>query len=288
MLDEIKGQYGNMSKGQKKVADFISNNVERAAFMTATKLAEAAGVSESTVVRFATLLGYDGFPEFQNAMAEELQSRLVSPKKAQTNQFRENRSELLRKVMVADAQNIVDTLGMLNGEAFENAVQLLRDARRVWIVGIRTCAPLAQYLAYYLHMMRDEVQCVTTSNISEIYEQLSWMQKEDVMVAISFPRYSMRTLKAMDFANRKSVRLIAVTDSKYSPMNMYSSCNLWTKTDMITMVDSLVAPMSMLNALVVGFYLQDEERISARLETMEELWDEFQIYDRDEMSDLGE
>ena len=288
MLDVIKAQYDKMSKGQKKIADYISENMERAAFMTAMKLAEAAAVSESTVVRFATMLGYEGYPEFQQAMADELQSRLVTPKKAQTNEFRENRSELLRRVLVSDAQNIVDTIGMVDSDVFDQAVELISNARKICIVGIRTCAPLADYLTYYLRMMRDDVVSVTTTNISEIYEQLSWLKKEDVVIGISFPRYSLRTLRAMDYANHQGARIISITDSKYSPMNMYSSVCLWAKTDMITIADSLVAPMSTINALVIGVYLKNEEQIRKRLEALEESWNAFQTYDRDEMSDIGE
>ena len=288
MLETIKAQYDKMSKGQKKIADYISDNMERAAFMTAMKLAEAASVSESTVVRFASMLGYEGYPEFQQAMADALQSRLVSPKKANTNELRENRSELLRRVLVADAQNIVDTIGMVDGNTFDQAVELISNARKICIVGIRTCAPLADYLTYYLRMMRDDVLSVTTTNISEIYEQLSWVQKEDLVIGISFPRYSLRTLRAMDYANHQGARIISITDSKYSPMNMYSSVCLWAKTDMITIADSLVAPMSTINALVIGVYLKNEEQIRKRLEALEESWNAFQTYDRDEMSDIGE
>ncbi len=288
MLDQIKSQYDKMSKGQKKIAEYISENMERAAFMTAMKLAEAASVSESTVVRFASMLGYEGYPEFQQAMADALQSRLVSPKKAQTNEFRENRSELLRRVLVSDAQNIVDTIGMVDGNTFDQAVELISNARKICIVGIRTCAPLADYLTYYLRMMRDDVLSVTTTNISEIYEQLSWVQKEDLVIGISFPRYSLRTLRAMDYANHQGARIISITDSKYSPMNMYSSVCLWAKTDMITIADSLVAPMSTINALVIGVYLKNEEQIRKRLETLEQSWNAFQTYERDEMADYGE
>ncbi|MBO6298130.1 MAG: MurR/RpiR family transcriptional regulator [Lachnospiraceae bacterium] len=288
MLDQIKSQYDKMSKGQKKIADYISENMERAAFMTAMKLAEAASVSESTVVRFASMLGYEGYPEFQQAMADALQSRLVSPKKANTNELRENRSELLRRVLVADAQNIVDTIGMVDGNTFDQAVELISNARKICIVGIRTCAPLADYLTYYLRMMRDDVLSVTTTNISEIYEQLSWVQKEDLVIGISFPRYSLRTLRAMDYANHQGARIISITDSKYSPMNMYSSVCLWAKTDMITIADSLVAPMSTINALVIGVYLKNEEQIRKRLETLEQSWNAFQTYERDEMADYGE
>jgi len=170
----------------------------------------------------------------------------------------------------------------------EQAVDLIAEARKICIVGIRTCAPLADYLTYYLRMMRDDVVSVTTTNISEIYEQLSWLQKEDLVIGISFPRYSLRTLRAMDYANHKGARIISITDSKYSPMNMYSSCNLWAKTDMITIADSLVAPMSTINALVIGVYLRDEEKIRKRLEDLEASWNVYQTYDRDEMSDIGE
>ena len=288
MLETIKAQYDKMSKGQKKIADYISENMERAAFMTAMKLAEAASVSESTVVRFASMLGYEGYPEFQQAMADALQSRLVSPKKAQTNEFRENRSELLRRVLVSDAQNIVDTVGMIDSNIFDQAVDLITNARKICVVGIRTCGPLADYLTYYLRMMRDDVTSVTTTNISEIYEQLSWVQKEDLVIGISFPRYSLRTLRAMDYANHQGARIISITDSKYSPMNMYSSVCLWAKTDMITIADSLVAPMSTINALVIGVYLKNEEQIRKRLETLEQSWNAFQTYERDEMADYGE
>ena len=288
MLETIKAQYDKMSKGQKKIADYISDNMERAAFMTAMKLAEAASVSESTVVRFASMLGYEGYPEFQQAMADALQSRLVSPKKAQTNEFRENRSELLRRVLVSDAQNIVDTVGMIDSNIFDQAVDLITNARKICVVGIRTCGPLADYLTYYLRMMRDDVTSVTTTNISEIYEQLSWVQKEDLVIGISFPRYSLRTLRAMDYANHQGARIISITDSKYSPMNMYSSVCLWAKTDMITIADSLVAPMSTINALVIGVYLKNEEPIRKRLETLEQSWNAFQTYERDEMADYGE
>ena len=288
MLETIKAQYDKMSKGQKKIADYISDNMERAAFMTAMKLAEAASVSESTVVRFASMLGYEGYPEFQQAMADALQSRLVSPKKAQTNEFRENRSELLRRVLVSDAQNIVDTVGMIDSNIFDQAVDLITNARKICVVGIRTCGPLADYLTYYLRMMRDDVTSVTTTNISEIYEQLSWVQKEDLVIGISFPRYSLRTLRAMDYANHQGARIISITDSKYSPMNMYSSVCLWAKTDMITIADSLVAPMSTINALVIGVYLKNEEQIRKRLETLEQSWNAFQTYERDEMADYGE
>ncbi len=284
MTEELKEQYDNLSSSQKKVADYIIDNDEEVAFMTASRLAAAAGVSESTVVRFVSALGYDGFTEFQQAMAEEMQDRLISPKKSQYKKLKADPSELMRKVLVRDAQNIVDSIHLVPDATYDMALDLLQNAKHVYVVGIRSCAPLAEYMVYYLSLMRPDVKALTSSNISELFEQLSWLQKEDVVVGMSFPRYSLRTLKAMEYANNQGARLISITDNEYSPMNLYSSCNLWARTDMITMVDSIVAPMSVVNALVVGLYMRNQEVVDRNLERMEKLWDDFQTYDPDEMA----
>ncbi len=288
MLEEIKKRYDLMSKGQKRIADYISDNYEQAAFMTAARLGEAAKVSESTVVRFAVMMGYAGYTEFQEEMAGRIREKLVSPKKTLTNHYRENKNDLLRGVLVADAQNIVDTIHLVDSGAFERAVDIIESARKVYIVGIRTCAPLASYLAYYLNMIREDVISVTSPNITELYEQLYWMNSEDALLGISFPRYSLRTLKAMEFGNERNARLITISDSEYSPMNMYSSCNLWAKTDMVTVADSLVAPMSIINALTVALFMRNEEKVTKNLKDMEKVWNDFQIYETDDMTKIGE
>lgn len=288
MLDDILKLYDRMSPAQKKVADYISENDEVAAFMTAAKLGKAADVSEATVVRFTAMLGYDRYSEFQQAMVDEIQSRLVSDKKSTTNKLKADPSGLMRKVLVHDAQNIVDSIHLVPDAVFDMAVDLLNDAAHIYVLGIRNCAPLAEILAYYLGVIRPDVKALTSNNISELYEQLNWIGKGDVLVGISFPRYSLRTLKAMDFANSQGARLIAITDSEYSPMNMYSSCNLWAKTDMITLADSLVAPLSLINSLIVAMYLRNEKQIIDNTERLEKLWKDFQTYDKDELGDPGE
>ena len=288
MLDDILKLYDRMSPAQKKVADYISENDEVAAFMTAAKLGKAADVSEATVVRFTAMLGYDRYSEFQQAMVDEIQSRLVSDKKSTTNKLKADPSGLMRKVLVHDAQNIVDSIHLVPDAVFDMAVDLLNDAAHIYVLGIRNCAPLAEILAYYLGVIRPAVKALTSNNISELYEQLNWIGKGDVLVGISFPRYSLRTLKAMDFANSQGARLIAITDSEYSPMNMYSSCNLWAKTDMITLADSLVAPLSLINSLIVAMYLRNEKQIIDNTERLEKLWKDFQTYDKDELGDPGE
>ena len=288
MLDDILKLYDKMSPAQKKIADYIADNDEVAAFMTAAKLGKAAGVSEATVVRFTAMLGYDKYSEFQQAMIDEIQSRLVSDKKSTTNKLKADPSGLMKKVLVHDAQNIVDSIHMVPDTTFDMAVDMLENAKHIYVLGIRNCAPLAEILAYYLGVIRPDVKVVNSVNISELYEQLNWIGKGDVLVGISFPRYSLRTLRAMDFANSQGARLISITDSEYSPMNMYSSCNLWAKSDMITLLDSLVAPMSVINALVVALYLRNEDQIQDNTERLEKLWKNYQTYDKDELGDPGE
>lgn len=288
MTDDILRSYDQMSPSQKKIADFITENDEMAAFMTAAKLGKAAGVSEATVVRFAAMLGYEKYSEFQQSMVDEIQSRLVSDKKSTTNKLKADPSGLMKKVLVHDAQNIVDSIHLVPDAVFDMAVDLLDDAAHIYVLGIRNCAPLADLLTYYLSVIRPDVKALTSNNISELYEQMNWIGKGDVLVAMSFPRYSLRTLKAMDFANSQGARLISITDSEYSPMNMYSSCNLWAKTDMITLADSLVAPMSVINALIVALYLRNEKKIIENTNRLEDLWKDFQTYDKDELGDPGE
>ena len=288
MTDDILRSYDQMSPSQKKIADFITENDEMAAFMTAAKLGKAAGVSEATVVRFAAMLGYEKYSEFQQSMVDEIQSRLVSDKKSTTNKLKADPSGLMKKVLVHDAQNIVDSIHLVPDAVFDMAVDLLDDAAHIYVLGIRNCAPLADLLTYYLSVIRPDVKALTSNNISELYEQMNWIGKGDVLVAMSFPRYSLRTLKAMDFANSQGARLISITDSEYSPMNMYSSCNLWAKTDMITLADSLVAPMSVINALIVALYLRNEKKIIENPTRLEDLWKDFQTYDKDELGDPGE
>ncbi|MBR5420154.1 MAG: MurR/RpiR family transcriptional regulator [Lachnospiraceae bacterium] len=288
MIEELKEQYGHLSKGHRRIADYVAENAESAAFLTAAKLGEACGVSESTVVRFAMRLGYDGYGDFQKALADEVKDRLIPPKVNQTMRLKEDPSELMRKVLVRDAQNIVDSIHMVSATSFDTAVDLLKEAPHVYILGIRSCAPLAQYFSYYLGLMRKNVISLSSNNVNELFEQLAWLEQGDAVVGISFPRYSLRTLKAMDYANSRGARLITITDSEYSPMNMYSSCNLWVRSDMITLVDSMVAPMSLINSLIVALYMRDQDRINEYLGRMEEIWDNYQTYASDDLSEPGE
>ena len=288
MIEAIQEQFNKMSKGQKMIANYIMDHYEQAAFLTAAKLGKAVGVSESTVVRFAGLMGYDGYGEFQEALATWIQNKLHTVQRNEIRYNKKNDSEILKGVLKTDAQNILDTLGSIDSDAFKSAVDMIMNARKVFIVGIRTCSPLAQYLAFYLNMVRDQVIVVNSSNASEMFEQMIRLNTEDTVIGISFPRYSIRTLKAMEFANERNAKLIAITDSEYSPMNMYASCKLLAKSNMISIADSLVAPMSVINALVVALCMKNHDEVNNNLKELEDVWENYQVYIKDEIAGVEE
>jgi len=279
----IKINYSSFSKGQKKLADFISEHYDLAAFMTAAKLGSVAGVSESTAVRFATELGFKGYPEFREALEEVVMQRLSAVKRMEVSFGDKKIEELQRSIMLSDMEKIRQSIEFCDTNSFVAAVNMLCRARRVYIVGIRSCAPLASFLAFYMQQIRDEVHLVSTSNISEIFEQMIRMNEEDVVFGISFPRYSMRTLKAMEFANNRRAGIITLSDSRHSPVNLYSSCVLLAKSDIASIVDSLVAPLSLINALIAAMCNEKKDEVRQNLIEMERLWEEFQVYTRDDL-----
>lgn len=287
LLLRLNQNYGKLSKGQKRLADFIAAHYDQAVFMTAARLGKQVDVSESTTVRFAMQLGYAGYPEFQRALEEMVMNRLNSVQRMQFTYGRVPQGEILDTVLQSDIEKIKMTLDEVDHKAFEQAVDTILSARTIYIVGIRSCAPLASFLAFYLHMILPDVRQITTSSSSEIFEQMIRIGEEDVVIGISFPRYSMRTLKALEFANTRRARVITITDSVHSPMNLYSSCNLIAKSDMASIVDSLVAPLSVINALVVALCMKRQEEVKKTLESMEKLWDEYQVYSNDEINSPG-
>lgn len=287
LISRMNEKLTTMSKGQKKLAIFISRNYDRAVFMTAAKMGEEVGVSESTVVRFATLLGYNGYPAFQKAMEAMVQEKLNSIQKIEIAAGNMSRQEVLENVLRADAEKIRLTLDGLDRDAFEIAIDTILNARKIFVLGIRSCAPLASFLGFYLNLMFEDVTIVTTNNSSEIFEQMFRIDKEDCIIGISFPRYSMRTLKAMEFANTRNAKVITITDSKNSPMNLYSSCNLLARSDMASIVDSLVAPLSVINALIVSLCMKKQDKVMENLESLENIWNEYQSYGSDEINKIN-
>ena len=284
LLSKMNVQYQNFSKGQKKLAAYIKENYDKAAFLTAAKLGETVGVSESTVVRFATHLGYKGYPEFQRELEELVRNKLNSIQRMEVTYGRVPQSEILDTVLRADIEKIKLTMENIDHNAFELAVETILEAKSIYIVGIRSCAPLASFLGFYFNLLFDNVHLMHTNSSSELFEQMIHISKDDVIIGISFPRYSMRTLKALEFANNRNAKVITLTDSIHSPMNLYSSCNLIARSDMASIVDSLVAPLSVINALVVALCMRKQKEVTATLEDLEKIWDEYQVYNNDEIN----
>lgn len=284
VLKKIEENYDGFSKRQKILADYILKNYDKAAFLTAAKLGKVVGVSESTVVRFATELGYKGYPGFQKALEELVRTKLNSIQRMEVTYGRIAQSEILESVLHSDIDKIKMTLANIDQNAFEMAVNTILNARKIYIIGIRSCAPLAEFLKFYLNLICENVITVNANGSSEIFEQLIRINEEDVIIGISFPRYSMRTLKALEFASNRKAKVITLTDSIHSPITLYSSCNLIARSDMVSIVDSLVAPLSVINALVVALCMKKQEDVITTLETLEKIWDEYQVYSSDELN----
>lgn len=286
LLIRIKERYQKMSKGQKKLAAYITDNYDKAVFLTAAKLGKVVGVSESTVVRFATQLGYKGYPEFQRALEELVRNKLNSIQRMEVTYGRISQTEILTSVLQSDIEKIKLTMTEIDQKAFESAVDMILRSRRVYVIGIRSCAPLANFLSYYLNLVLDDVTLVTTCSSSEIFEQMIRIGEEDTIIGISFPRYSMRTLKALEFASNRKANVITLTDSVHSPINLYSSCNLIARSDMASIVDSLVAPLSVINALVVALCMKKQKSVVETLEMLENIWDDYQVYSKDDLEQV--
>lgn len=284
LTSRINECYGSLSKGQKILATYITDNYDKAVFLTAAKMGQVVGVSESTVVRFATHLGYKGYPEFQKALEEMVRNKLNSIQRMEVTYGRISQSHILETVLQSDQEKIKDTLEHIDEHAFELAVDTIIKAKHIYIVGIRSCAPLAAFMAFYFNLMFENVTLFQTNNSSELFEQMVRISKDDVIIGISFPRYSMRTLKAMEFANNRNAKVITLTDSVHSPMNLYSSCNLIARSDMASIVDSLVAPLSVINALIVALCMKKQGEVAKTLETLEDIWNEYQVYENDEIN----
>ena len=280
LTSRINECYGSLSKGQKILATYITDNYDKAVFLTAAKMGQVVGVSESTVVRFATHLGYKGYPEFQKALEEMVRNKLNSIQRMEVTYGRISQSHILETVLQSDQEKIKDTLEHIDEHAFELAVDTIIKAKHIYIVGIRSCA----FMAFYFNLMFENVTLLQTNNSSELFEQMVRISKDDVIIGISFPRYSMRTLKAMEFANNRNAKVITLTDSVHSPMNLYSSCNLIARSDMASIVDSLVAPLSVINALIVALCMKKQGEVAKTLETLEDIWNEYQVYENDEIN----
>lgn len=282
ILSILKAKAPNFSKGQRRIALYITDFYDKAAFMTASRLGKTVGVSESTVVRFAVELGYDGYPSMQKAMQEMVLNRLTSVQRIGVTNDRLGDQDVVSMVLHGDAEKLRQTNETVNRENFQNAVKAILKAKRVFVIGVRSASALASFIGYYLNYMFDNVHVVTTSGGSEMFEKLVSVEAGDVVIAFSFPRYSTATIKGVQYCRSVGAVVVGLTNSNISPLAQNSDYVLVAKSDMVSLVDSLVAPLSLVNALLVALASGREEILEKNFDTLERVWEEYNVYEKRE------
>lgn len=280
VLQTIRQQMDGFSKGQKRIAEYILSDYDKAAFMTAAKLGKTAQVSESTVVRFASELGYSGYPAMQKALQELIRGRLTSVQRIRASEMEEG--DLLSRAMHRDVETINATIESIDRAAFANVVEKLLAAEHVYIVGVRSSAFLAGYLNFYLRLLMDNVILVHHSAAGEIYEQMVHIGPKDVLIAISFPRYSNMVIHAVDMACERGADVIAITDNGMSPLMPYATEALFVQCEALSYVDSLAAPLSFLNALVLAVGYRRRQEVDETFSQLEQVWSKYDIFGKSE------
>ena len=280
ILSKIDLSNKRLSKSHKKLVQYITENYDKAAFMTAAKLGENVGVSESTVVRFATEIGFKGYPELQKELQQMIKSKLTAVQRMEVSSNLIGEQDAIKKVLNGDIELIRKTLESVSNDEFSKAVDTINNAKRIYILGVRSSAALASFLYFYLNPVFENVVLVDTSSGSEMFEQMFRISEDDVCVAISFPRYSKQTINALRFINDRGTKIIAITDSKDSPIANFADILLVAQSDMVSVIDSLVAPLSLINALIVTVTFSKREDVYSNFNKLESIWDEYQVYDK--------
>jgi DNA-binding MurR/RpiR family transcriptional regulator len=284
LMRAIQVKFPRLSKGQKLIAEYILKHYDKAAFMTAAKLGTSVGVSESTVVRFANELGFSGYPKLQKSLQELIKNKLTTVQRIELSNEFITQENALKGVLKADMENIRATLEKINHQTFEDVVNSLFKAKTIYIIGLRSSTALAEFLGFYLNLILDNVK-VVSYGISDIFEQMINVCEEDVVIGIGFPRYATRTIEALAFAKSRNSNVVAITDSLLSPLASKADYTLIAQSNMASFVDSLVAPLSVMNALIIAVGLREKEKISKTFSTLEDIWEEYQVYaykDKDE------
>jgi DNA-binding MurR/RpiR family transcriptional regulator len=282
ILELLQEKAPTFSKGQRAIAKYITESYDKAAFLTASKLGKTVGVSESTVVRFAVELGFDGYPSMQKAMREMVLNRLTAVQRIEVANDRIGDQDVVSMVLHSDMEKLRQTGEILDRDAFRASVNALLNAKRIYIVGVRSAAPLANFLGYYLGYMFRNVHIVTASGSSEMFEKMVGITAEDAVVAFSFPRYSTATLRAAGYCRSVGATVVGVTDNRQSPLAQYSDHVLLAKSDMVSLVDTLVAPLSVANALIVALAAKREKELAKTFSTLERVWEEYHVYEKRE------
>ncbi|EEA84912.1 MurR/RpiR family transcriptional regulator [Peptacetobacter hiranonis] len=278
LISDIQTQYTRLSKGQKLIAQYILNNYDKVAFMTACKLGETVGVSESTVVRFANALGYSGYPKLQAALQELIKNKLTTVQRVEMANDYSDENTILNKILKGDIDNIRETLEEIDGEAFQEAISRLLKARKIYILGMRTSFVVAQYLGFYLGIILDNVHTVRM-DMGDAFEQIVRIGEDDVVIAFSFPRYSKKSFQLVKYAKEKGAHVISITDSLFAPIASESDNTLIVKSNMASFVDSLVPAMSVANALAVAVGMKEKEDIKEHFDDLEQMWDKYGMFE---------
>lgn len=279
--DRIGVFYSGLSKGHKRIADFIKNNYEKASFMTAAKLGKTVGVSESTVVRFASHVGFDGYPELQKHLQELVKSHLTSVQRMEVAANRMGGDDIINDAFAADAEMLKRTREGVSREDFFGSVAAINKAHKIYVLGSRSSASLASFAAFYFNYLCDNVVLIDTSSTSEMFEQMFRISEQDVCIAISFPRYSNQTINALSFAKSRGATIISITDGEMSPIAQYATYLLVAESSMVSFVDSLVAPLSLINALIAACAKENDGHVCENLGELEKIWDKYHVYRTD-------
>lgn len=276
-MKKIQMNFHRLSKGQKMIAQYIMENYDKAAFMTAAKLGEKIGVSESTVVRFANVLDFEGYPHMQRELQEMIRTRLTTVQRIEMSTDYSSEENAVKKVLKADIDNLRMTMESIDFKVFEEAVKAITEAKHIYIVAMRSSTTLADFLAFYLNLIRSNVY-VTSRSVSDIFDILFRVNKDDLVVGIGFPRYSTKTIEALDYAKSQGAKVLAITDSLISPLVSYADFTLTAKSNMESFVDSLVAPLSLLNALIIAVGIKEKRKVATTFGKLEDIWQKYKIY----------
>jgi len=277
LMRTIQLKFPRLSKGQKLIAEYILKHYDKAAFMTAAKLGVSVGVSESTVVRFANELGFSGYPKLQKALQELIKNKLTTVQRIELSNDFVSEETALKGVLKSDMENIRSTLEKINHKTFEDVVNSIFAAKKIYIIGLRSSTALSEFLGFYLNLILDNVH-VVQYGVSDIFEQIINVSKDDLVIGIGFPRYAARTIESLSFAKSRGANVVAITDSLLSPLAARADYTLIAQSNMASFVDALVAPLSVINALIISVGLREKEKISTTFTNLENIWQEYQVY----------
>jgi DNA-binding MurR/RpiR family transcriptional regulator len=273
----IQGKFIRLSKGQKLIAEYILKYYDKAAFMTAAKLGTSVGVSESTVVRFAIELGFSGYPKLQKALQELIKNKLTTVQRLELRNDYFSDGDALKGVLKADMENIRATLEKINQNTFEDVVKNIFEAQRIYIIGLRSSTAIAEFLGFYLNIILQNVKIVSYG-ISDVFEQMINVGDGDLVIGIGFPRYAAKTIDALEFSRDRGAKVVALTDSLLSPLASKADYTLIAQSNMASFVDSLVAPLSVINALIIAVGMREKENISDVFGNLEKIWQTYNVY----------